>query len=677
MSRPASSAAPSLVQEGLHHQRAERAAEAASCYERALALDPENFDALQLLGVIRFRNGDPHAGIALLERALTLHPKHASTLNNLGNALRAVGRIGEAVAVYRRAVALVRPPRGLFLRNLGSAQLETGEWAEAAGNLRCAAALDPADPIAWCWMGHLERALEKPDAALEAFQRAVALKPDLVEAHRGIGCTHRWAGRPIEARAAYGTVLELAPRHVLVRLLHADVSMCLGEWDGLRERTAQLAALVPGARDWVEPLAMAFLTDDPVALRAYADAAADLAQSAAPPARPSAGAGRSGNRRLRVAYLSSDIREMPVARLIAGVLEEHDRSQFEVTVYALGKDDPAPVRRRIAGSTERFVPLEFPSDAELASRISLDEQDILIDLMGHTALHRTRVLAARPAPVQASWLGYPGTLGGRLVDYLITDAFTSPEGSEPHYSEQLVRLPHCFLPADTTQPINAPLERAAYGLSEGAIVLCSFNQTRKLNPGLFDVWMAILREIPEALLWLTDEHPLAVTNLRKEAAERGVNGERLVFAPRAPSGADYLARYRVADLALDTFPYNSHSTAADALWAGCPLVTFSGRSFASRVCGSVLRAAGLPQLVTGSWEDYRAVVVALARDPAAREALRSRLAAARSSAALFDTEAFTRSLERAYLAMDERARQSLPPQHLPGPVGGRFVDHIR
>lgn len=664
MSPPAASAAPSLVQEGLRHQRAERAAEAASCYERALALDPENFDALQFLGVVRFRGGDPQAGITLLERALALHPNHASSLNNLGNALRAVGRMAEAVAAYRRAVALVRPPRGLFLRNLGSAQLEMGEWTEAAGNLRCAAALDPADPIAWCWIGHLERAHEKPDAALAAFGRAITLKPDLVEAHRGIGCTHRWWGRPAEARSAYDRALELAPRHVLVRLLHADVSMCVGEWAGLRERIAELAALVPDAGHWVEPLGITFLTDDPVALRTYADAAADRAQSAAPAARPSRTSTRSQDERLRIAYLSSDIRETPVARLVAGVLEQHDRSRFEVTVYALGGDDPAAVRRRIAASVEHFVPLELPSDPELADRICGDEQDILIDLMGHTSLHRARVLAARPAPLQASWLGYPGTLGGKLVDYVITDGFTSPEGSEPHYSEQLVRLPHSFLPGDPTQSINAPLDRAAYGLSEGAIVLCSFNQTRKLNPGLFDTWMAILREIPEALLWLTEEHPLAVGNLRKEAAERGVDGQRLIFAPRAPSAADYLARYRVADLALDTFPYNSHSTAADALWAGCPLITLSGRSFASRVCGSVLRTAGLPELVTSTWGEYRALAIGLARDPAAREALRGRLAAARGSSPLFDTEAFTRSLERACLAMHERARQALPPNHL-------------
>jgi protein O-GlcNAc transferase len=664
MSAQPSTPARSLVQEGLRHQRAERAAEAASCYERALALDPRNFDALQFLGVVRFRDGDPDAGITLLQQALALHPNHSSALNNLGNALRAAGRMSEALAAYRRAVALVRPPKARFLLNLGSAQLDMGQWTEAAGNLRCAAALEPGDAVAWCWVGHLERALENPEAALEAFGRAIALEPDLVEAHRGIGCIHRWGGRPIEARAAYEKVLQLAPQHPLVRLMHADVSLSVCEWSGLSARFAELSTVTPQASHILEPLSLMFMTDDPLALRAYAEAGATRAESAAPAVAKSRSPQASGGPRVRLGYLSGDIHDHPVARLLAGVLDRHDRTRFEVTVYALGRHAPSAARRRVAESAEHFVPLEFPTDQELAERIVGDEQAILVDLMGHTALNRNRVLAARPAAVQASWLGYPGTLGGTLVDYLITDGFTTPEGTEEYYSEQLVRLPHSLLPGDASQVANAPLPRAACGLSESAVVLCSFTQNRKLNPRLFDVWMAVMREVPEALLWLTEEHPLAVTNLRKEAAQRGVEGHRLVFAPRAPSAADYLARYRVADLALDTFPYNSHSTAADVLWAGCPLVTMSGRSFASRVCGSVLRTAGLPELVTGNPDEYRDLVIRLARDRAARESLRSRLETTRPSSPLFDVEVFTRSLERAYLAMHERALQALPPTHL-------------
>ena len=660
-----SSPAYPLVQEGLRHQRADRVTDAASCYERALELDPKNFDALQFLGVVRFRNGDCASGIALIEQALALHPSHPSALNNLGNALRAAGRLGEAVAAYRRAVALSRPPRALFLRNLGSAQLEIGEWAEAAGNLRCASAMAPTDSIGWCWMGHLQRALQDPQGALDAYGKALALDPGLPEAHRGMACVFRDSDQPVEARAAYGRVLELAPEHLLARLLQTDSSLCVAAWDGWSEQVAGIASAAPVASNLIEPMAVAFLTDDPLVLRRYAEAAADLAQSAAPPVpdTPRLHAGNRGER-VRIAYLSADIREHPVSRLLAGVIERHDRTRFEITIYALGAENPAPARRRIQGAAEHFVALEFPSHRELAERIAIDRPDILIDLMGHTAWNRARVLAAHPAPVQATWLGYPGTLGGMLVDYLITDPFTSPPGCEPQYAEQLVRLPETFLPGDPSQTINTPLPRSAYGLREDAVVLCSFNQTRKLNPQLFDIWMDVLRAIPEAVLWLTEEQPLATSNLRREALARGVAGERLVFAARAPSAADYLARYRIADLALDTFPYNSHSTAADALWAGCPIATLAGRSFPSRVCGAVLEAAGMAELVTESADQYRELAIALARDRIRLQSIRERLDAARDSSPVFDTARFTRSLERAYLAMHERAAQALPPAHL-------------
>lgn len=664
MSVPSRNLPSSLVQEGLRHQKANRPEAAAGCYEEALTLQPKNFDALHFLGVVRFRTGDFASGIALIERALSLHPNHPSAWNNLGNALRGAGRLADAVAAYRRAVALVRPPRSLFLQNLGSAQLEMGEWAEAAGNLRCAVAITPADPITWCWLGHLERALHNPQGALDAYRRAIELEPSLAEAHRGMGCALRDCEQPIEAQAAYARVLELIPQHLLARVFHTDIALCIAAWDEWSEHVARIVSVSPVAAEMVEPMVLLFLSDDPLVLRSYAEASAALAQSAAPQPAATRRPGASRKERVRIAYLSRDIREHPVARLIAGVIEQHDRSRFEVTVYALGSDNPAPARRRILDATEHFVTLELPGNRELAERIAADEQDILIDLMGHTAWNRARVLAAHPAPVQATWLGYPGTLGGTLVDYLITDSFTSPPGCEPHYAEQLVRLPETFLPADTSQVLNSPLPRSAYGLSEDAVVLCSFNQTRKLNPDLFEIWMDVLRAVPDAVLWLPDAHPLATTNLRREAVERGVAGERLVFAGRAAAPGDYLARYRVADLALDTFPYNSHSTAADALWAGCPIVTLAGRSFPSRVCGSLLRAAGVAEVVTESADQYRDLAIALARDGVGRQAIRRRLAAARESSVLFDTARYTRSLERAYLAMHERAMQELPPTHL-------------
>jgi predicted O-linked N-acetylglucosamine transferase (SPINDLY family) len=263
--------------------------------------------------------------------------------------------------------------------------------------------------------------------------------------------------------------------------------------------------------------------------------------------------------------LSADIRNHAVAHLVEGVIAEHDRSRFEVRVYALGPSDDSPVRGRIAAASEHFDVIETSGDAALAVKIADDEIDILVDLMGHTKGHRARVLASHPARVQATWLGYPATLGGALVDYLITDAFTSPAGTESAYAERLVRLPQCFLPGGLERPLSEPRPRAHYGLPDEATVLCSFNQTRKLSPTQFDLWTEVLRELPEAVLWLAEAEPEAVANLRMAAESRGVSARRLVFAPRLPSAADHMARYLVADIALDTFPYGSHSTAVARL----------------------------------------------------------------------------------------------------------------
>jgi predicted O-linked N-acetylglucosamine transferase (SPINDLY family) len=265
------------------------------------------------------------------------------------------------------------------------------------------------------------------------------------------------------------------------------------------------------------------------------------------------------------------------------------------------------------------------------------------------------------APVQVGWLGYPGTTGGRFIDYLIADEYIIPRTHEAHFTERIVRLPHGYLAYDPTSPVAAPLSRAEYGLPERAVVLACLGQTRKINPLAFDAWMGVLREQPDAVLWLACAYPPAIENLRREAQARGVPGERLIFAQFAPSRADYLARYRVVDLTLDTFPYGSHTTAADSLSAGCPLVAVTGETFASRVSGSILRAAGLPELITGSLEEYRALVLDLTRDAARRERLRDRLAALRGTSPLFDPSRFVSALEHAYTTMWQRHERGEPP----------------
>jgi len=415
----------------------------------------------------------------------------------------------------------------------------------------------------------------------------------------------------------------------------------------------------------LEPMKPMLFTDDALALRRYAEAAAAFyaglsTGSAAAPAYRAQSAPRA---RLRVGYLSTDLREHPVGRLLAGVVECHDKDAFDVRLFALGPPDDSVVRRRLAAVVEPSA-VVAPSDEALIEQLRAAQLDILVDLMGYTLGGRPRVLHARVARVQATWLGYPGTLGGSLADYLIADAFAVPAGAEHAYSERLVRLPECLLPGDRSRPLEEPAPRAAYGLPEQAVVLCAFNQTRKLNPRVFRLWMEVLREVPDAVLWLSEERAEASANLRAAACAHGVAPERLVFAPRMPSLAAHLARLRCADLALDTFPYGAHSAAIDALWTGCPLIAWVGCSLPARVSGSILRAAGLAELAAPSAEEYRALILALARDAPRRTQLRERLAASRAQCALFDAARFTRALERAYHTMAERWQLGLAPDHL-------------
>jgi protein O-GlcNAc transferase len=651
------------VAEGLRYQQHGYVAEAGECYRHALELDPKCFDALQLLGALTFRSGKFEAGIELMRKALTLEPNHAPTLNNFANALRAAGRWREAIMAYRRAVANA-PPHPMVLRNLGSALLETGEYEEAGRLLVHSRSLNNNDAELHCWIGHLCRALNRPADAVTAYRKAVSLNPSLAQAYRGMGSALRDGGLRQEAFEAFSAALQLDPALLAARILRINLALSFCRWEGWEAERATILSITPDKINAVDPATAFYLTDSRGVLRRYANAYAEqvLAQA---PKLPAPKTRRSGNsERIRIAYVSGDIRDHPVAHLTAGIFARHDRTRFEIRVYAIGEDDGGPLRRRIAATCERFVPLESVSDADLASRLRADENDIVVDLMGYTQKGQPRAFAARPAPVHVSWLGYPGTLGASYVDYIIADEFVIPGGAEADYAEQIVRLPGCYQPNDCERPVHQSKTRSAYGLSEAALVLCSFNQAQKINPPLFGVWMDVLRDVPDAVLWLSVRETSVIVNLRREAEARGVAPERLVFAERVPENADHLARYRVADLALDTFPYGSHTTASDALWAGCPLIALVGESFASRVSGSVLRAAGLPELVTDSLDSYHQLILTLAGDRSRLDALRRGLAAERLSCALFDTGRFVSALEAAYTLMHGRACAGLPPIHL-------------
>jgi predicted O-linked N-acetylglucosamine transferase (SPINDLY family) len=370
---------------------------------------------------------------------------------------------------------------------------------------------------------------------------------------------------------------------------------------------------------------------------------------------------RYRHERIRVAYLSGDFREHAISRLVAGLYESHDRMRFEILALSSGPSDGSDIRRRIEAAFDRFVDVTSYSEDQLAAFIRASEIDLLVDVAGYTAWARTRALARRPAPVQINYLGYPGTMGAPYVDYIVADAIIIPEEHKPFYSEKVVHLPHTYQPNDSKRVVpQRSFERTELGLPADSVVLCCFNNCYKITPPVFVSWMQILKGAANSVLWLFEENAIAPNNLKREAAARGIDPQRLIFAARMPHD-DHMARLRHADLFLDTAPYNAHTTASDALWMGLPLVTRIGDTFAGRVAASLLTAMGVPELVTSSVETYEALAIELAGNPERLAAIKRKLAANRRTAPLFDTTRYTRHVEAAYVAMYERWQAGLPP----------------
>jgi protein O-GlcNAc transferase len=653
-----------LIEAGLEAQRAGAYSQAAEYYQRVLDFVPASFDALQLLGLLKVQTGQRTLGIALLERAVAVDPRQICALNNLGNALEEAGRLREAVDTYSRALA-VEPQNVTVLTNLALALLLVGEHRFAGRCIERALGKDPKNPHLLLALGRLMQSTRRPKEAAMAFRLALERGLSGADTRMLLGLALQDVGEHVQAHEQLVAAEETTPTQAL-RALRASAALSFCLWDRFAEDARALESEAPKLeRSPSEPMRpLLFPVSAERQLEYAARHAADLTRTARAlqkgkdwtSPRPSARANR-----LRIGYLSPDFRNHAVGDLVCPVLAAHDRRRFEVHGYGWGPPGGSGMRERIAAGCDRFQAVDDLTDEVLLARLRADGIDIAIDLAGYTAHSRAVLFAARVAPLQVGWLGYPGTTGGKFLDYLVADEFIVPRDHEAHFTESIVRLPHGYLAYDPSRPAATALSRAEYGLPEHAVVLACLSQTRKINPLVFDPWMAALREQPEAVLWLASTYTPAMDNLRREAEARGVAAGRLIFAQPVASHADHLARYRVVDLTVDTFPYGSHTTAADALWGGCPLVAVAGETFASRVSGSILRVAGLPELVTTSLEEYRTLVLDLTRDAPRRERLRARLAALRASSPLFDPNRLVRALEHAYVSMWQRYERGQPP----------------
>jgi predicted O-linked N-acetylglucosamine transferase (SPINDLY family) len=650
---------PDAIREAARlHERGEIAA-AERIYTAILGVAPAHGDALHLLGVVRSQQKRHAEAVPLIRRALEVNPGWPVALVNLGNAERALRRHADAAATYARALEL-DPSLAEAANGLGIAQLALNRCDEAAESCRRAVENKPDFVEAWVNLGGAHVAAGRHEAALEAFDKAIALRPHYAVAHHNRAHALRALGRLPEAIAAYDRTLELDPSYAYVPGYAAYLRRQTCDWSDFDGTSSRLQQGVREGHPACMPFDFLPWSDDPALQLTCAQSWITASYPSLP--EPLWRGERWSHARIRVAYLSSDFYQHATAVLAARLFELHDRTRFEVLGLSFGPDDGSDMRRRLAAAFDRFIDVRGLSDDEVAARVRELEVDILVDLKGYTQDSRPGIVLRRAAPIQVSYLGYPGTLGTDRVDYVIGDPYVLPPGLQPFYAERIVQLPGSYQVNDDRRRTAPELpSRAAAGLPQDAFVFCCFNNNYKITPAVFDSWMRLLRAVPGSVLWLLRDSALAERNLRREAEARGVEPSRIRFAPRVPV-EQHLARHRLADLFLDTLPYNAHTTASDALWMGVPVVTCAGHTFAARVAGSLLRAVGLPELVTDSMAAYEALALGLARDRGRLAALRAHLDAAHGRAPLFDTDLFRRQLEAAFTYMWQRWQRGEPPR---------------
>jgi predicted O-linked N-acetylglucosamine transferase (SPINDLY family) len=686
-----------------------RHGEAIVHFHEALALDPALASAHNGLGQVLLDRGAAAEAEASFRAALAVNPRFERAHLNLGRCLIMRGDLAGAEAAFVETLRL-KPDYATAHNNLAAVLLAQAQPLRAEKHCRQALQFQPVYPEAHFNLGAALAALGDPAAARPHFAEAIRLRPNYPRALHGLGRALEALGELRQASDCYRESLRLAPDFTQGLESLGNLLMLQSDWEGARAALERLLALDPANAlafsrlffikqalcDWAgreddlrrlwrdvqvvlesgkaapirpfDSLCAGWTGAQQLAVaRSHADAvAADVAAQRKLLALPPRPAGASSRDKLRVGYLSGEFRDHPVGHLMQSILEKHDRQAFEVFAYSFGPEDGSSCRQRIMRGCDHFRELRNVALVESVRRIHADGLHLLIDLQGHADFSRMNVLAFRPAPIQVNYLGYPGTTGADFIDYLISDPIVTPVSAATDFRETLVLLPNCYLAAEYEQPVARPAgRRADHGLPEDATVFCAFGSSYRIEPTIHDVWMRILTGVPGSFLWLSSASALIQKNLRREAEARGVSGSRLVFAPRTPAKADHLGRHQWADLFLDTWTYSGRTTTCDALWAGLPVLTCPGESFASRVSASLVTNAGLPEMVVASLRDYERRAIELGRDRKGLGEIASKLRGLRSRCPLFGTSGFVRDLERAFRAMVERSPVRSAPVVIP------------
>lgn len=664
-------------------------AAAIDAFKKALAIKPAFPEAHNNLGHALQLMGRTREAIVHYRKALRLNRSYAEAHNNLGNALHLLGRSADSVLHYRNALAL-RPDYAEAHWNLANALRDIGRYDEAIAEYQKSLVIRPGYVEALTGLGKTFHILDRGDEAIKAYEQVLALNPVHTEAILNIGDIFTSRNQQDRAIDYYRKVLDTDPDNIdaLVRRGAAHAALKghedamvdfekalsldadnISAFNGLANSAInacdwkRTAILSPQIEAWLtkgnmfEPFILLGYCDDPALHLACAKIYAERAVSS--PALWTSAVWRS--EKIRIAYVAGGFHQHPTAYLTAELLETHDRSRFEVIGISLGPDDGSEIRGRIMRGVDQFIDVRLRRDKEIAKLIHEMKVDILVDRSGYTVNARPGVFAWRPAPIQVNYLGFPGSLGAKWYDYVIADRIVLPFDQQAYYTEKIVRLPACYQGNDSQRAIATETPtRRQMGLPQKGFVFCCFNNVYKVTPAMFEIWMRLLRRVDGSVLWLLAENEAVIRNLRAQAAERGIDPDRLVFAARVKLDV-HLARHRLADLFLDTLPCNAHTTASDALWAGLPVVTCLGKCFAGRVAASLLAAIGLPELVALNLDDYEALALNFAVAPNRLHKVRENLMRNRLSCPLFDTERYRRDIESAYVTMWQSWQDGRPP----------------
>jgi len=630
-------------------------------YARALELNPNYAEAYFNRAVALKETGNTPAALSNYDQAIKVKPSYAVAHLNRGVLLRELKQLPAAIASYDQAI-LFKPDYAEAYHNRGNALRDLRRIKDAVADFENAVRYKPRYHEAYLNLGVSLYELGQYEAALESYNKAIEIHPDFTEAYLNKGDLLKLKKKFEEALICFTRALDLQPnfKYLFGSRLHNLVSIC--NWDDYDSQILEFEKRANN-NERVSPLfaALVFTSSSEILKKVALVYSKDEN-----PENFQLGklAIRAPKKKIRLAYYSADLHNHPIAYLIAELFELHDRNRFEVICFSFGPEGDNQMRSRIMAGFDQFIDVRNKTDLEVASLSREMEIDIAIDLNGFTTHCRTNIFAHRAAPIQVNYLGFPGTMGADYMDYLIADPTVIPKDSQQHYSEKIAYLPHAYQPNDSKRKISdVSFTRAQLGLPESGFVFCCFNNNYKITPSTFDAWMRILKAVEGSVLWLLSDNQTAEANLRSQMRARGVDDSRLIFAKRLTL-AEHLARHRAADLFLDTLPYNAHTTASDALWAGLPVLTQMGTTFPGRVAASLLKAVKLPELITHTTEQYEALAIDLATHPEKLAQIREKLAANRLTTPLFDTPTFAKHIETAYEQMMERYWAGLAPDHI-------------